>query len=137
MADAVTPITACVAAGLGATCLQSIATAVWPELSAYGVTGPSLVWGLAGGYAGEMLRRQKAAEEKRPHTKLALPALMLSAGIGALAGNWAAKTWFSGGIEATAGLSAFFGATWQWLILAWMPAIIDAGKALIGKWASK
>lgn len=137
MADVATPIAACVAAGLGATCLQSLANALWPELSAYGVTGPSLVWGLAGGYAGEMLRRQKAAEDGKPHTKLATPALLLSAAIGGLGGSWFAKAWFGGSVEAVAGSSAFIGATWQWLVLAWLPAIIDAGKTVIARWASK
>lgn len=140
MSDAVSPIAACIATGLGATCVQAVANALIPELSAYGVTGPSLVWGLAGGYAGEMLRRMKAQEEGKPHPpRMAWPALLLSAAIGALGGNWAAQQWFSGANAATAvaGCSAFVGATWQWLLLALLPAVIDAGKVVIAKWAQK
>lgn len=116
MADIASPIALCLAGGITAACVQSLV----PELGAYGVSGPSILWGGIGAYAGDMLRMLQAQEAGKAYTRMTRGMLFVSGAVGAIGGPWSAQALSGGGLLATCGGSVIVGATWnvllQWLV---------------------
>lgn len=112
MADIASPIAICLAGGVTAACMQSLI----PELSAYGVSGPSILWGGVGAYAGDVLRLMQAQDAGRAYTRMTRGMLFVSGAVGAVGGPWAAQAVAGGGVLATCGCSVIVGATWHWLL---------------------
>jgi len=131
MADIASPIAICVAGGVTAACVQSLI----PELGAYGVSGPSILWGAVGAYAGDMLRMLQAQEAGKTYTRMTRGMLFVSSAVGAIGGPWAAQAVAGGGLLATGGCSVIVGATWhvllQWLMreaMKRMAGLLPGGK---------
>lgn len=121
MADIASPIAICFAGGVTAACLQALV----PDLSAYGVSGPSVLWGGVGAYAGDMLRLMQAQDAGRAYTRMTRGMLFISGAVGAVGGPWAAQAVAGGGLLATCGSSVIVGATWHWLLQQALQRVIN------------
>lgn len=121
MADIASPIATCLAGGITAACLQSLA----PDLASWGVSGPSILWGGVGAYAGDMLRLMQAQDAGRAYTRMTRWMLFISGAVGSVVGPWAAQALAGGGVLATCGSSVIVGATWHWFLLPVVQRVIN------------
>lgn len=121
MADIASPIAICLAGGITAACVQSLA----PDLASWGVSGPSILWGGVGAYAGDVLRLLQAQDAGRAYTRMTRGMLFVSGAVGAVGGPWAAQVAAGGGLLATCGCSVIVGATWHWLLQQVLQRVIN------------